>query len=99
MIKNFDEFVNESVSLKINDFDFYKSRTMNGMVYSFVHKLSGLEGDIYIAYGSFGRGSGQSIPYVDYLEFVEIPDDKTIEKFELFIDDNLINIINKAKNI
>jgi hypothetical protein len=96
----FLESINEAKSkFNLKDFEFYKSRNSKGEIYSFYHKPTELEADIYLGYGSFGRGSSERTAYVDYLEFVEEPDENTVEDLEMFIEDNLDYIFKNAEKI
>lgn len=94
------ESLNEATSkFNLKDFEFYKSRNYKGQSYSFYHKPTELEADIYLGYGSFGRGSSERTAYVDYLEFVEEPDEDTVSNLEMFIENNLDYIFKNAEKI
>jgi|TARA_B110000483_G_C18096291_1_gene504013 hypothetical protein len=99
-IKKFNEKFGPNVTnfYNITDFEFYSDFNSGETTYHFLYKGGKVEGDIILGYGSFG--SKDIKPYISHMNLVkgeDILDDKAIVDLELFLDDNIDDVLNSKK--
>ncbi len=100
-IKSFNEFnqyENEDNQYDLKDFEFYRSDISK---YGFIYTPTGLECEINLGKGHFGRGESESMFYVDYIENVSDVEltDLEQENIEIFLEKNLDYIFKNAEKI
>ena len=99
-IKKFNEKFGPNVTnfYNITDLEFYSDFNSGETTYHFLYKGGKVEGDIILGYGSFG--SKDIKPYISHMNLVkgeDILDDKAIVDLELFLDDNIDDVLNSKK--